>query len=126
MLVIVALLIAAAAGSARASCPTVELTAASPIAATRDVRHAHASYAEGTWGLGLSFGPDAGARLKAFTAAHVGQTVTLSIDGTMVRQLKILDPLKQDELWISPMSEADAKSLAERINACAGQNGGPA
>lgn len=88
------------------------------IITIRDVATADTSYADGAWGLGLRFNPKAAARMRAYTAAHVGDQVAFIVQGRAKMVVKILDPNMGDGAWISPFAKDKGDALAAEINAC--------
>ncbi len=92
--------------------------AASPIVTVHDVAKADISYAEGVWGLGLTLRPQAAERIRAYTAAHVGESLAFVVEGRAKMVARVLDPIGGDGIWISPYDKAQAQALAAGINAC--------
>lgn len=86
-----------------------------------DVAKAYVNVTEGQTVLNLSFKADAAARVRAYTASHVGGEIALLLDNRPLRTMKVLDPIKGDGILIGPVDRAEAEALAQRINTCAGR-----
>lgn len=89
------------------------------LVTARDVVEADTSYAEGVWGLGLHFSPEAAARMRSYTTAHVGDRLAVIVQGQAKMVVKILEPNLGDSIWISPFAKLEGDALAANINACA-------
>jgi preprotein translocase subunit SecD len=94
-----------------------QVSLAPPLAVLADVTSAAASRADGADGVGFNVRPAAGARLRAYTAAHVGSQLAFVVDGR-ARVVTIRDPIAGDAFWISPMEQGAARMLAGRVNNC--------
>jgi preprotein translocase subunit SecD len=107
------------------ACPRLELAGApaggkpgAPIAGLNDITSAIAGKRQdGTDGVGFNLRPAAGARLRAYTAAHVGRPIAFAVDGR-TRLDTIRAPTSGDAFWISPMDANEARILAGRVNNC--------
>ena len=102
------------------ACPRIEVAApgAAPLATLADVTSATAARRlDGVDGIGFNVRPAAGARLRAYTAANIGKSLSISVDGR-ARVMAIRDPLAGDAFWITPMEIGEARILAGRVNNC--------
>jgi preprotein translocase subunit SecD len=120
------------------ACPTIEVAAVAPNHATlrvvagpdgkpvslapsliglSDITSAAASNTDGADGVGFNLRGAAAARLRAYTASHIGGQLAYVIDGK-ARVINIHAPLPGDAFWLSPMDAGDARILASRVNNC--------
>lgn len=89
----------------------------SPAIATQaDVTGARVSVTEGQVVLNIDLSKGAGARLKQYTAGHVGSKMAFVFDGRVVQTPKILDPIQVDGFLVGPFERSDADRYASQIN----------
>ncbi len=65
--------------------------------------------------LQIELTPDAGQRLEDFTTAHVGEEVAIVVDGEVVLQPRVRDPIAGGRLEISGHSEADLQEIERKL-----------
>lgn len=93
--------------------------AATDLVSPPEIVSANVNITEGQPVLNLSFQAAAGARVRAFTAQHVGEQIAMLVDGKVVRVVKILDPIQGNGILIGPVDRPAAEVLAAKLNQCA-------
>jgi preprotein translocase subunit SecD len=64
--------------------------------------------------LSIRFNDAAAARVRSYTAAHVGERVTITIGDRVILRLTVRDPI-QDRVLVTGSGEADADRLRARL-----------
>jgi preprotein translocase subunit SecD len=86
---------------------------------TGDIRLASPAVADGQPVLILNFKPAAAGAFRAYTAAHVGDSIVFIVDGKVVKVARIFEPIVGDGIQVGPLTADDAKPLATALNRCA-------
>lgn len=118
------------ASNQRSTCPQVEIAAVAQqpgasgpdkttLVSPPEVVDAYVNITEGQPVLNLSFKPEAARKVRDFTAAHVGGSIAMIVDGKVARVVKVLDPITGDGVLISPVERPAADDLAAKLKACA-------
>lgn len=88
-----------------------------PLVALADIKDARVGDAEGEKVLEISLKPSPAARVRAYSAGHVGNTqMAFIVNGEVRKVVKILDPIEGDGIIVGPMSEAEGKAIADAVN----------
>jgi len=106
------------ASSDAARTPPCYLLHASPVIEGRDVRRATPDVDQfGSPAVRVVFTPDAGDRLRRFTAAHVGERLAIVLDGEVVSAPLIQGEVAEEALISGEFSAEEAKDLVLRLKA---------
>jgi preprotein translocase subunit SecD len=89
-----------------------------PIVASRELTGAHATVEGGETAVKLSFAPEAGQRMQAFTSQHLGEQIALIVDGRAMTLFTASGPVGGDGLQFSGMTPQAGDALAAGVNAC--------
>lgn len=74
------------------------------------------------FGVSMTFGDAAAARLASATAAHLGRPVAIVLDGNVIRSVTVRGPISNSAV-ITGVTEASARQLAARLAPVAGTQG---
>jgi preprotein translocase subunit SecD len=86
-----------------------------PILATRDVAGARLGEAEGRQVLELHLEQEGAARLRAYTASHVGTQLAFVVDGRVLQVMRVLDPILGNGLMVDPGDPKELAALAHAL-----------
>lgn len=86
-----------------------------PIVTTVDVAGARLGEAEGRAVLELELDEQGAARLRAYTASHVGAQLAFGIDGRVRHVGRILDPIVGAGVMIDPGDSNEAAALVSAL-----------
>jgi preprotein translocase subunit SecD len=100
--------------------PRLELRASDVTA----VRVLHVGDSQDALSLDVSLTPDAGRRLEAFTAAHVGERVAILVDGETVMTPEVRDAIAGGHLEIGGSSAGELRDIRRRLSTDAGPPAG--
>jgi len=92
--------------------PRLELHASDVTAV--EVRHGGDSGDE--MSLDVSLTPDARRRLEEFTTAHVGERVAIVVDGDVVMEPEVRDPITSGHLEITGPTEGELREMGQRLS----------
>jgi len=93
------------------------LAAAEPLALAVAAATVVRDPAPGQDALDVKLTPDSAKAFAAFTAANVGKTIDLSIDGAVVMSPRLVEPILGGEIMVSgTFSRDELRRLAERIS----------
>lgn len=84
------------AGARQAQCPAIEMRSAvdsTPLITTSDITGARAARSGDQWGLELDVTDEASKRVQQFSKTHVGQTISMVVDGKVRGTPRIIGPL---------------------------------
>jgi preprotein translocase subunit SecD len=98
-----------------AACPSIEMTSAAastPLMTTADITGAQASQDGSRWVLNLDMTEEASKRVQEFSNGHVGDTVTLLLDGKVRATPRIAGPITGKGFKIDAFDQKTAESLA--------------
>jgi len=85
------------------------------IVATPDIAGARLGQAEGRQVLELDLDQGAAARLRSFTAKHVGARLAFVVDGRVRQVLRVLDPIVGNGLMVDPGDPDEVAALARAL-----------
>lgn len=91
-------------------------TSLQPLLTLTDFTAANVSLTEGAFVLNIDLTSDASKRWVEFTAKNVGQMITFSVDGKLIKTAKIVDPNLGKGLLLGSFEKSEAQSLADIIN----------
>jgi hypothetical protein len=86
-----------------------------PLVANRDLSGARVGQAEGRQVLELGLEQDAAARLRSYTADHVGAQLAFVVDGRVRQVMRVLDPIVGDGLMVDPGDPDEVTALAHAL-----------
>jgi preprotein translocase subunit SecD len=86
-----------------------------PVLATRDVAGARLGEAEGRQVLELELEQEGAARLRAYTASHVGSQLAFVVDGRVRQVMRVLDPIVGKGLMVDPGDPTEIAALAHAL-----------
>ncbi len=86
-----------------------------PLLTTRDVAGARPGQAEGRSVLELDLDREAAARLRSYTASHVGAQVAFVVDGRVRQVMRVLDPIVGNGLMVNPGDPDEVAALAHAL-----------
>ena len=86
-----------------------------PLLTTRDVVGARLGQAEGRDVLELDLDPAAAARLRSYTAGHVGAPLAFVVDGRVRQVMRVLDPILGNGLIVDPGDPKEVTALAQAL-----------
>jgi len=94
-----------------------------PIVTTNDVVGERLGRAEGRDVLEIDLGSEAAARLRAYSASHVGAQLAFVVDGRVRQVLRVLDPIAGAGLIVDPGDPTEVAALASSLGdpRCAGR-----
>ena len=86
-----------------------------PLVANRDLSGARVGQAEGRQVLELGLEQEAAARLRSYTADHVGGQLAFAVDGRVRQVMRVLDPIVGNGLVVDPGDPDEATELAHAL-----------
>jgi preprotein translocase subunit SecD len=86
-----------------------------PLATTRDISAARAGTAEGSPVLEIDLHEAPAARLREFSAEHVGVNLAFIVNGRVRKVVRILDPILGSGFIIDPVTRFEADALAQSL-----------
>jgi preprotein translocase subunit SecD len=87
-----------------------------PVVATPDVAGARLGQADGRQVLELDLDPEAAARLRSYSASHVGTQLAFVIDGRVRQVMRVLDPIVANGLMVDPGDPEEVVALAQTFD----------
>ena len=72
-------------------------------------------WTEGKPGFNVALTPAGAQKLERVTAAHVGRTVAIIVDGKILMAPKILDPVRAQGFLLTVSTETEARNLAAMV-----------
>jgi len=88
-----------------------------PLVTTRDISAARAGTAEGSPVLEIDLREAPAARLREFSAEHVGVRLAFIVNGHVRMIVRILDPILGSGFIIDPVTRVEADALAKSLRA---------
>lgn len=88
---------------------------APPIVTTKDLVGARLAKAEGRDVLEIDLDEPAAARLRAYSASHVGAQLAFTVDGRVRQVGRVLDPIVGSGLIVDPGDSNEAAALASSL-----------
>jgi preprotein translocase subunit SecD len=85
------------------------------ILTSHDVVGAKVGQAEGRDVLELQLDQEAAARLRSYTADHVGAQLALAVDGRVRQVMRVLDPVVGDGLIVDPGNPDEVATLTHAL-----------
>jgi len=86
-----------------------------PLITTRDISAARAGTAEGSPVLEIDLREAPAARLREFSAEHVGVRLAFIVNGHVRKVARILDPILGSGFIIDPVTRVEADALAKSL-----------
>lgn len=86
-----------------------------PLLTTRDVAGARLGQAEGREVLELDLDQEAAARLRSYSANHVGAQLAFVLDGRVRQVMRVLDPIVGNGLMVDPGDPDEVTALAHAL-----------
>lgn len=88
-----------------------------PIARFGDLSRADVNITEGQPALNITLNPEAARRVRAYSAAHVGEGMAILVNGKPAQVFHIRDPITGDGILIAGFSRRYSERLAAEVNA---------